>query len=306
MIEELRLQNFQSYKRAKIKFSSGFNAIIGSTGAGKSRITKAIQWVARNKPKTIKVYPKKNKKATTKAILKTDGNVIRRIKSQKTNAYILIDKNKKKKVFKAFGSKVPEDIKKVVNMLDLNFQRQHDAPFLLSISPGARARYLNKTIDLDIIDRSQKNISTRIQREQAELARQKSEAKEIKKKLKNFDWISEAEVQLRKAEITQRKINHLEDTIKDISSLVYSIEDNRKEIRKLKKITKFKKVVKELIAIEEEIERMEDEREEIERILSSIKDIRKEVSYYKDKKKRLQAKFNKLMKGRCPLCKRKF
>ena len=302
MVESLRLHNFQSYRHAKFDFSKGVNVIVGSTDAGKSRIVKALKWVTRNKPRVIKVSPKNDPDAITTVTLKVDGYVIKRRKSKKLNEYILITREKKKRIFKAFKAGVPEEIKEVLNMSSLNFQNQHDAPFLLSISPGARARYLNKSINLEVIDRSQKNITSRVNKEYSLLKKERDKAKEVKKKLKKFDWLVEAEDQLRKIEIENRKISSIErelDTLLETSS---KLKDNRKKIRKLKKITKFEKEVRELVAMAEEINREEEVLEELKELSNNINFARKEKKKWEGNFRTLQDKYNRLMEGTCPLC----
>jgi hypothetical protein len=57
-----------------------------------------------------------------------------------------------KKVFTAFGDSVPEEVAQTINVSDINFQRQHDAPFWFSLTPGEVARQLNSIVDLEVID----------------------------------------------------------------------------------------------------------------------------------------------------------
>lgn len=303
MISELKLKNFQSHRNTKLVFSRGFNAITGQTKSGKTRIIKALRWALENKPTRIRVAPKSDPQAKTIVTVKlVDNCIIKRIKSKNTNQYILIDKDKKKKKLKPFKTNVPDDIKKILKISSLNFQNQHDPPFLLSESPGARSRYLNKVVNLDVIDRSQKNIASRITNEHNLLLTHKEKAKELKKQLKEFDWLTDAEDQLRKLEIESRKIDHIERSVEELSEIVSTLEENKSKRNKFKKVTKYRSIVKKNLKLVEEIAGLEDKIASIEKMLDNIRDIKDTIISEKKRLQLLEKKFGKLMPERCPLC----
>jgi len=300
-IKELKLKNFDSYKTAKIIFDKGVNVIIGTTDSGKTRIVEALRWVARNKPSGDEFKSTWAKDGTTSVTIKVNDNIARRSKG-KRNLYTLKEKGKKKKEFVAFGQRVPEDIEKAIGLKDINFQQQHDPPFLLSLNPGERARYLNEITNLDIIDKSQKSIAKRINQERRETTREKENVSTYKKELKKFKWVVNAEDDLRKLEILQRQISTIERSIEKTEYIIECIGEIKKDIKKITKITKFEGEVKRLLSIKEKLIEEERELERMSELVEKIGEVNKEIRSTKKRKKKLEKMFNQMMPNTCPLC----
>lgn len=168
MLESLNGRNFQSLKNVTIKFSPTVTTIIGPNDAGKSAFLRLLGWVTTNRP-TGRAFIRHG---TTQAsgCLKVDGVSIRRVAGKGKNSYsIKHAKAKRPKVFNAFRNDVPDEIKKVLAMSEINFQRQHDAVFWFSLSPGQIAKELNRLVDLETIDRSQAWVGKRLRDTKAEL-----------------------------------------------------------------------------------------------------------------------------------------
>ena len=122
-IKKLRIKNFRAHRQLVLKFSPRVNSIIGSNAAGKSTIIRAILYVADNKPDGESVISWDAKQ--TKVSLTVNKDKIIRTRSKRVNTYRL----NKQKPYKAFGrGNVHPAIKKVLNLSDINFQGQHEAP----------------------------------------------------------------------------------------------------------------------------------------------------------------------------------
>ena len=300
-IKELKLKNFDSYKTAKIIFDKGVNVIIGTTDSGKTRIVEALRWVARNKPSGDEFKSTWTKDGTTSVTIKVNDNIARRSKG-KRNLYTLKEKGKKKKEFVAFGQRVPEDIEKAIGLKDINFQQQHDPPFLLSLNPGERARYLNEITNLDIIDRSQKSIARRLNKDKGGRDREKENVSSYKKNLKKFKWLVNAEDDLRKLETLQRQISTIERSIKKTVYIIECIEEIREDIKKINKTTKFEGEVKRLLSIKEKLIEEEKELERMSELVEKIKEVNDQIKAVKKREKELEKMFNQMMPNTCPLC----
>ena len=286
-IKELKIKNFDSYKNAKIVFDKGVNVIIGTTDSGKTRIVEAIRWAARNKPTGDEFKSTWAKDGTTSVTIKVDDNIVRRSKG-KRNLYVLKEKGKKKKEFVAFGSRVPEDIEKAIGLKDINFQQQHDPPFLLSLNPGERARYLNEITNLDIIDKSQKSIARRLNKERKETIREGENVSSYKKELKKFKWLVNAEDDLRKLEILQRQISTIERSIEKTVYIIECIGEIREDIKKINKITKFESEVKRLLSIKEKLINEERELEQMSILVEKIEGVKEKIRLGKKRKRKLE------------------
>jgi hypothetical protein len=55
-------------------------------------------------------------------------------------------------LLKAFGSKTPPEVQAALQLSDINFQSQMDAPFWFALSPGELSKRLNEVVDLELID----------------------------------------------------------------------------------------------------------------------------------------------------------
>jgi len=145
MIDKLLIRNFGTHQKLDIDFGSGVNSIIGKNFEGKSTIIRAIKWVVRNRPSGDSFINWNSEKASVRII--SGKNKITRSKGKSINVYKLDDKE-----FKAFGNNVPDEIQQTLNISDINFQGQHDAPFWFCEIPAEVSRQLNAIVNLKVID----------------------------------------------------------------------------------------------------------------------------------------------------------
>jgi len=157
MITELDIYNFQSWEEGHFVFHPGVNVIVGDSDMGKSAMLRSIRWVIWNRPSgnTVKSWwggP------TSVELVTPEGIVIRT--KDKEDTYTLGIAGKKDTKFKAFGLSVPPEISELLDIGEVNFQKQIDQPFLLSQTPGERAIYFNRIAKLDKIDIGLTNINS--------------------------------------------------------------------------------------------------------------------------------------------------
>lgn len=159
---KLEIQNFQSHEHTIIDLSPGLNVFVGASDNGKSAILRALRWVLFNVPRGTEYI----RTGTTKCqvtLTMDDGTEIQRVRSTGSiNRYILRKPNEEELVFEGFGSEVPQEITDVHQMspvrLDttqemlLQFGSQLEGPFLLSESPGTKAKMLGFISGAQIID----------------------------------------------------------------------------------------------------------------------------------------------------------
>jgi len=157
MITELDIYNFQSWEEGHFVFHPGVNVIVGDSDMGKSAMLRSIRWVIWNRPSgtTVKSWwggP------TSVELVTPEGIVIR--SKDKEDIYKLGISGRKDMVFKAFGLSVPPEVNQLLDISEVNFQKQIDQPFLLSQTPGERAIYFNRIAKLDKIDIGLTNINS--------------------------------------------------------------------------------------------------------------------------------------------------
>ena len=214
MIKSIRLQNFQAHRDSKILFSPGVNAIIGKTGAGKTSILRALRWVLFNKPAGDALQSHWAEEARVDMEL-DNGDTISRIRTKTKNLYILNGKE-----FSAFGQGVPQEIRDVLNMEDLNFRSQMDAPFLLSQSPGEVAQVLNRIVNLDVIDTAQSNIRKKKAGIEAELKVKKKDVEDLGAQLAAFGYLESMEAAVARLEAMDKLRVSLAKSTTALQSLI--------------------------------------------------------------------------------------
>lgn len=172
---QLTLKNFQSHADTTLELLPGVNILIGHSDKGKSSIIRAVKWLTENKPSGEEFKSNFAPKKLTEVVWESEDNIVARGRDKDKNYYQLDDEE-----FLAFGQDVPKPIQEFFNLSDLNFQNQHDPPFLLSESPGSVARCINSVVNLESIDETIKNAN-------AGLRKVDSELNHFNKQLKQLD-----------------------------------------------------------------------------------------------------------------------
>jgi DNA repair protein SbcC/Rad50 len=225
MIQELHIKNFQSHKDSKLEFSPGVNVIIGDSDSGKSAIIRALQWVTFNKP-SGDAFRSTWGGDTMVTVRTADGSVTRR-KGDHENSYKL--ELEMPSVFTGFGQDIPEPIKKFLNLDEVNLQKQLDAPFLLSDTPGQIAAYFNRIAGIDIIDKSIKNCQKEIRETSSSIKYVREDLKQKKNQLLQFDYLESIESDLVELEQLEKVKRNLVKEKVEIAQALLKFEKVTKE-----------------------------------------------------------------------------
>jgi len=260
MIQSLRIKNFQSHKDTAIEFHNGINAVVGSSDQGKSAVLRALLWAVNNRPSGTDdilshwARDEKGKIIEGMAVgIRTNHGNVTRQRTEKDNEYVLFDSSfegREAKIFKAINRDVPQDIQDFFRLTDVNIQTQHDAPFLLSASAGDVAKYFNKIVRLDIIDKVLSGVESKRRDQNKKIKTLEAEHAELEKELQSYDWIDTAEPLVKKFD---RIFKQLEIDIYQKSELEEAIAEfrvARKKIKTLPDVTTAKKIISELETIE--------------------------------------------------------
>lgn len=227
MIKSVELFEFESHKHSFLEFDAGLNILAGSSGNGKSSIRRAIGWAVTNRPSGDSVISWDNFTAKGKQINPTrvvitlsDGTVIERIKSNELNGYIINGKT-----LEAVGTSVPEEITAAFSFKDVNIAKQLDPHFLISLSAGETARYLNEVVSLEEADTYQANIESMRKKTNTALTQAKASTETSTKELTGFDWIEKAQPIIKKLEKLEGQNQVLEPVIDAIRVSLQSYEE---------------------------------------------------------------------------------
>lgn len=240
MINKLKITNFQSHKKTTLSFSKYVNVISGKTDSGKSAVFRSLKWLIANKPSGDSFKRKGAEKATVSVF--KNGIKVSRVKG-KENLYLI-----GKKKYRAFGANVPDDISKLLNISEINLQSQMTLPFLLSSGSGEVARYLNEVISLDKVDKAFSKVQSSLRRKKIEVDIKSNELEDIKRDLKKYQKLDQADGMLAGLEMIQESISRAQRDAKEIKQSISRIKAKKEELGKLNYIS-LKHAENELIAM---------------------------------------------------------
>lgn len=201
MIKQLSIENFQSHRKTVLDLVDGLNVITGTSDNGKSSVIRALRWVVCNRPQGLDFHSNfAGEKEKTIVEIQMDEGVIARIKNKSANYYLIDDIE-----FHALRSDVPEEIKQVLRMDELNIQGQFDPYFLLQSSPGEVAKKLNEFCGLEIIDSMLSKINSLIIDSTQNIRNSQKEKLDIEEELKKY----------KNTEFVDKILKELEQLIKE-------------------------------------------------------------------------------------------
>jgi hypothetical protein len=183
MIQRLTLNNVQKHASLTLDFEPGVNALVGDTGAGKSSALRGLYWLCLGGPSGGLC---KHGQTEVRASAVIDGRKITRWKNKTENCYRL------GKPYSAVKTGVPPDVESFLNVSELNFQRQLDPPFLLTLPAPEVARQLNRVISLELIDRVLSSLDGQVRKARASHKDADSQAEALKKVVEEGAWIQDA------------------------------------------------------------------------------------------------------------------
>lgn len=267
MIKSLCLKNFQGYKKAKIKFAeTGLNVIIGDNDCGKSSIARAIEYLGTNRPTRNNFISDFKNNLTMEIEGEFSDGTVTRIKSQSKNQYRLNDEEP----FKALRAEVPEEIKDITRLEDVNIQSQDNPYFLLSMKPGQVAKEINKVADLEIMDKLNTNIKKELSSAKTDIAFWKDKHTEGMEEVHALRWTKEARKHFN---ILQKKDHALQeekfryDEACEITNSIIDIEEQMDVLTDidaaLKGIAKIEQVNKQYVTLQERMFFLTEQRKHV-------------------------------------------
>lgn len=181
MINSVLIHNFKSHKDTRVEFCNGVNVFVGLSDHGKTNVIRAINWVANNRPLGDGVINRDSTEASVEiSISHAKGGetvTVRRTKGKSTNEYVI--NGDTDHPFTAFGSDPPPQILDVMNLSEINLQRQFEPYFLVFDSPGQVATFIRSITKLDEIDRVIDVISHHIKQSHTEIEVCNSEMSDV-------------------------------------------------------------------------------------------------------------------------------
>lgn len=223
MIKSIELKNIQSHENTRLDFDKGINVIVGSSNNGKSAILRGLYWVRYNRPLGIEnlcshwaLNDKGDLKSEMAVTVENDFGTVTRKRTKNDNQYIVNGK-----VLDVVKSDVPADVEQTLCLSDTNIQKQLDEPFLLSKSSGEVAKYFNKVVRLDVIDRVLTNAETTRRKTQNDIKNVQAQIKDCEDKLQAFEWLDDVEKLIEKYERVSNRKNQIENDVMFLEKSFY-------------------------------------------------------------------------------------
>lgn len=278
MLRYIDLVNFQSHEETHIDFVSGINAIIGKSNSGKTAILRGFDLVFRNRPVGIGYVSywnrdkKGNPKDPTYVGLGLDNNwEITRNRERDFNGYRINQDGILVLELGAVDSDVPQEIHDRLNMTDVNYQRQLDSHFLLSSTNGEVARFFNKIIRLDMIDRILSASESKRKYYKQEIEKKKQLVVDYEAQLVGFAWIDEADSLLIKATRVNTRIEEKTKQRDSLNQQICAINSAQGIIQTLKFIPQAEQILHEFDALNEVIEGKTTKQNRLKRQINELK-----------------------------------
>lgn len=274
MINKIELQNFQSHQNTALQFHPNINIIIGQSDSGKTAILRALRWVLFNKPQGEAL--RSSWGGVTLVTAQIDENYISRIRSDTKNSYKVNEQE-----LKAIGADVPEHIKKIFNMNDLNFQHQLDQPFLLSDTPGSVATHFNKIARLEMIDTAVQSVSKWLRSISQEFDRQHANKKTYQTQLENFNFLPEMEQAVVTVEKQEEEKQLLQKNSTQLSVIVQTMKKIQVQVDLYQPLIRLSPFVEEICAQEVEKAKQEDLQKDLQSLLRKIQQTNRQLVFLK-------------------------
>jgi len=210
MLEYLGLIDCQSHKETELEFSPGINVIVGENNAGKTTVLRALYALAFN-PKGYFSKLKRWKKnwPTIRAVW--GGKEIIRSKE----GYFLDGR-----AYRSVGDTVPKDIANTLNLDPINFKLIREDLFLISQSPGARARLINRASGLDSQEELIAYCSQQIKGYTDEIKIKEHLRTSLISTVSRLSPVEEYKNPIEKLGISLKRIEKIEDEFEDITEKV--------------------------------------------------------------------------------------
>lgn len=307
MIKSLKIKNIQSHAATNLEFDPGVNIIIGATDSGKTAIIRSLRRVIWNRPSGDSLCSNWEGPSSIE-IATEEGKVL--WNRNKTETYQLYQEGKTIE-FKAFGTSVPEEISRFLNINEINLQNQLDSHFLLSESAGFVAQHFSEVAKINKINIGITNTSSWIRDINAvigiEAKKDKSATGLIKQiadaeaELIKYNYLDQFEAEVELLEGMHSKMIALNNQLNAMQLLFYdyceyaqligtydNIISNEEEIDLLLNLYAQKKKEQEkldkLITLANEVDYIQERIFSAESIIKYEKEIKTLLSLYEEKK----------------------
>lgn len=305
MIKQITIQNFQSHKDSTLNLSPGVNLIVGQSDSGKTAILRALKWLATNRPLGDSFVTWDKKGPTEVEVILDNGGKTKLYLKHMQGRYSFAHASDEQE-WNAIGAVVPETVTQALNISELSWQSQMDAPFLLSSSPGEVARTLNEVADLDKIDSTLVNINRMARDNRSELMTTAEHKRDLEISLSAFKGLDERLKKITQLKEMNRKAGLLDEMVDEGGNLLEAIEQENIQLAKTKDMTDAEAELNMLMDMVGQVREVEDMIYKMEKQIANIAAAKKWQVEVDGKLEVMEKTWKERFQGKvCPLCGRR-
>lgn len=170
MIARISIKNFRSHDHTVLDFHAGVNVIIGKGQAGKTNVKRALEWVWSNRPlgtRFISWWANGDPTEVEVDVQTPEGlHTVTMTKAGNSSAtYKVMGPGwREPTVYETVGTKVPDMVRRVLNLDAVNMQAQLDQPYMITGSKGDISRAVNRVIQIEVADKWMGELNSRASR----------------------------------------------------------------------------------------------------------------------------------------------
>lgn len=229
-IEKIVLENFQSHVYTEMPVSDGLNVFVGTSGAGKSAIMRALAWVYENEAKNARRFIHYGKTFAKVSLFLSNGVVVSRLVEKKKsgkNGYEVF--NPQTGTVDEYNTKslpVIQDILGFTKLdidtdkdIPLNFQRQGEGWFFIGdgFTPSTRAKVIGAVYQTHFVDAVIKDLETDTKRLNTLKKEKEASVIEINEKMSQYDHLETLKKNIEQLEHRMAQMEKLEHKRKSLS-----------------------------------------------------------------------------------------
>lgn len=301
MIDIIHLENFQSHRKTVVELSPGVNVFVGSSDCGKSAIVRALKWLGQNQPRGDSFFnhhadPKRE--SVVVAVHTTDGIEVGRMKGKiDGNIYYLDDDD-----YEVPLTSVPPEIASELNMSEVNWQFQHDRPFLLDSSAGEVARTLNRIANLQKIDQSLFSIDRKVRSFRTTEKFLEKEIADLQQRLAAEIDLEVLDEKMKKLADKEKRRESISSELDKLGSLANDIEQLEKDIASFKDYSEEEEMIDVLLEKSKKANETYKQRKGLMFLVRDIGLEQKKIGTMTKELADLEQEFHDSFPDICPLC----
>jgi len=273
MITDLEIVNFQSHKNTNLSFHPGVNVVVGQSDTGKSSIIRAINWVMSNRPSGDSFRANFSKNMTEVAMAFGEDFVVRQ-KGKSINKYEVPSGE-----LKALRTDVPQEVKDITQMQDVNLQPQHKSYFLLDETPGNVAKSFNSVSGLEEMDAALKNINSKVRDTSWKITHTTEKIDGLEIDIEKVQWVDEAQESLKWVAECSSDLSGLQEVHTFVKKLISEVEEQEEELNSLPDFSALPRI-KEIQDLDADINTKLEHTNSICDLIDSLNELQKEQKRY--------------------------